>query len=148
MYYNQSAIKIFAAAALCLASAGSAYALPESCNDFQKVAQPRVSLINRINGFQKKKPTAVEACKIMTSLVGVDMKILEWMEANKDWCQVPDEQIASLKQAGAQTSAFKTKACAAAVTQAKQIEQMKKAQAQGGSGAAPGSAVRLPQGAL
>ena len=147
MNYNQLAIKLFAASFLCLTMAGSAYALPESCSDFQKVALPRVQLINRINGFQKKKPTAVEACKIMTALVGVDKKILEWMEANKDWCQVPDEQIASLKQAGEQTSAFKTKACTAAVTQAKQIEQMKKAQAQGG-GSAPGSAVHLPQGAL
>ena len=123
-------------------------AMPESCNDFQKVVAPRVALIEKLNGFKKRKPTAAEACKIMNNLSAADKKIIEWMETNKDWCQVPDEQITQLKQASEQSNGFKGKACSAAAAQAKQIEQLKRAQAQGGGQPLPGAGVKLPQGAL
>ena len=129
-------------------AAPAAFAMPESCNEFQKVVAPRLAMIEKLNGFKKRKPTAIEACKTMVGLSQADKKILDWMIANKDWCQVPEEQITQLKQAGEQSSAFKTKACAAAANQAKQIEQLKRAQAQGGGQPLPGAGVKLPQGAL
>ena len=127
---------------------GPAFAIPESCADFSKLVAPRIAFIEKLNSFKSKKPTAIEACKVMTGLVQADKKIMDWMLANKDWCQVPDDQIAQLKQSSDQSSGFKNKACAAAVTQAKQLEQLKRAQAQGGGSAPAGSGVRLPQGAL
>lgn len=127
----------------------SASAMPESCNEFPKIVAPRLALIEKLNNFKKKKPTAIEACKTMTSLIAADKKIMDWMVANKDWCQVPDEQLTQLKQASEQSNEFRGKACAAAANQAKQIEQLKRAQAQGGGGQPlPGAGVKLPQGAL
>lgn len=128
--------------------AGSASALPESCAEFQKLIAPRQAAIETINRFKQHKPTASEACKAMTALTAADKKIMDWMTANKDWCQIPEQQIAQLHQANDQSTAFKTKACTAAVTQAKQLEQLKRAQAEGAAPAPPGAGIRLPQGAL
>ncbi len=129
----------------------SAQALPDSCNDFQKLVAPRMALISQINGFKKKKPTAGQACSILTRLMGADRKILDWMSTNKDWCQIPEDQITGLKQASGQSASFKNQACNAASQQAKQLGQMRRQQQQqqgGGGQASPGAGVRLPQGAL
>ncbi len=129
----------------------SASALPDSCNDFQKLVNPRMALISQINGFKKKKPTAGQACTILTRLTVADKKILDWMNTNKDWCQIPDDQIAGLKQASGQSASFKNQACNAASQQAKQLSQMRRQQQQqqgGGRQTTPGAGVRLPQGAL
>jgi hypothetical protein len=142
---------------LCLALflPSAAFALPDSCNDFQKVATPRMALISQINGFKKRKPTAAQACSILTRLVNSEAKILNWMNANKDWCQIPDDQIVGLKQASGQSASFKAQACNAAAQQSKQIAQMRRQQQMqqrqqqsGGGGQAPGAGVKLPQGAL
>ena len=147
-YRKLSGLMALGGAFLLVGSTGAS-AVPESCGEFTKLITPRIALIQKLNNFKNKKPTAAEACNVMTGLVQVDKKIMDWMVANKDWCQVPDEQLAQLKQSADQSSGFKSKACAAAVTQAKQIEQLKRAQAQGaGSAPPPGSGVRLPQGAL
>ncbi len=128
----------------------NAFALPDSCNDFQKLVGPRMALIAQINGFKKKKPSAGQACSILTRLTGADRKILDWMNANKDWCQIPEDQIAGLKQASGQSASFRAQACNAASQQAKQLSQMRRQQQQQGGGgqAAPGAGVKLPQGAL
>lgn len=150
MRFQNTGIRLATGATALLMASSASYAVPESCAEFPKIVAPRIALIEKLNGFKAHKPTAAEACRVMTSLTQADKRILDWMIANKDWCQVPDEQIAQLKQSSEQSNGFKGKACAAAANQAKQIEQLKRAQAQGGGGpsAPPGSGIRLPQGAL
>ena len=52
--------------------------------------------------------------------------MLAYMVKNKDWCQIPDDAIASFKASHAKSVAFGGKAC----TVAAQIEKMKKQAAQ------------------
>ena len=139
---------LLAALFMVLVGTTPAMAVPESCAEFVKIAAPRLALIEKLNNFKTKRPSAMEACKVMTSLNAADKKIMDWMLANKEWCQVPEDQIESLKVSGEQSQGFRNKACAAAVTQAKQIEQQKRAQAQGGGQSLPGAGIKLPQGAL
>jgi hypothetical protein len=126
-----------------------------SCQgDFQKVMGPRQALIERINGFQKKRPTADQACSILGQLVGADKRVLSWMTENKDWCQIPDELVEQLKTTSGQATKSRSQACSAASQQRAQIAKARAAQARaaqqqnGGGPAAVGSGVRLPQGAL
>jgi hypothetical protein len=128
-----------------------AAAQSESCrNDFQKVMGPRMALIERINGFQKRRPTATQACQTLRSLRAADVRLIKWLEENKDWCQLPEEILTQAKAGTANTVRAQNQACGAAAQQARQQRQIREQQAGGGAPRAPavGSGVRLPQGAL
>jgi hypothetical protein len=132
---------------------GAAQAQASNCQaDFQKVMAPREALMQRINGFRTKRPTAGQACSTLGQLVTADSRVLQWMTENKDWCQIPDSLVEQLQGASGQVSRSRGQACAAAKNQASQIARARAAQAraqQGGGGPPPvGSSVRLPQGAL
>jgi hypothetical protein len=120
--------------------------------DFQKVMAPREALMQRINGFRNKRPTAGQACSTLGQLVTADGNVLKWMTENKDWCQIPDALVEQLQTASGQVSKSRGQACTAAKNQVTQQARARAAQAraqQGGGGAPPvGSGVRLPQGAL
>ncbi len=152
----QTAGRISAAAAVLLASvvvtSGQANAQASNCQtDFQKVMAPREALMQRINGFRTKRPTAGQACSTLGQLVTADGNVLKWMTENKDWCQIPDSLVEQLQTAGGQVSKSRAQACSAAKNQVTQQARARAAQAraQQGGGAPPvGSSVRLPQGAL
>jgi hypothetical protein len=134
-------------------ASGDASAQASNCQtDFQKVMAPREALMQRINGFRTKRPTAGQACTTLGQLVAADSRVLKWMTENKDWCQIPDSLVEQLQGASGQVSRSRGQACAAAKNQASQIARARAAQAraqQGGGGPPPvGSSVRLPQGAL
>lgn len=118
--------------------------------DFQKVMGPRQALIERINGFRNKKPTASQACSTLGQLVSADGKLVKWMTDNKDWCQIPDQLIEQVQGSTAQASRSRSQACGAAKNQQAQIARARSNQARAQQGGAPavGSGVRLPQGAL
>lgn len=125
-----------------LLSAVPAMAMPASCQqDFAKYSGDREAAIQRINTFNKKRPSAFQACAAFGNLTGIEARMLKWMNENKEWCQFPEQVINQLKEATAQTSRVRGQVCTAA-----------KREAQGGGAARgappPGSGVRLPQGAL
>ena len=127
-----------------LGAGAPAYAMPESCQkDLNKYAETRMGAINRINAFKGKRPTPTQACSAFGALVDSESKMIKWMEANKEWCQIPDALLADLKKNSAQGVKVRGQACSAAKKEA----QMRAQQGQGGGGA-PRPAVRLPQGAL
>lgn len=123
----------------------AAQAMTPSCQaDFQKFIGQREAAIQRINGFNKKRPTAQAACAAFNNLSGSEGRLIKWMTDNKEWCQVPDQMLEQLKQANGQTQKVRGQACTAAKREAQ-------GQAAGGAprGAPPpGAGVRLPQGAL
>ena len=153
-----AALIISAAALLpaALLSASQVQAQASGCQeDFQKNMAPRQALINRINGFRAKRPTAGQACSTLGQLVAADSRMITWMNANKDWCQIPDQLVEQLKESSGQAVRSRTQACTAAKSQQGQIARARAAQQraadQGGGGGAPaavGSGVKLPQGAL
>jgi hypothetical protein len=139
-------IGIGAVVAATLAPLGEAKAQAASCQtDFQKVMEPRQALINRINGYRAKRPTAAQACSTLTELVAADRKVIDWMTENKDWCQIPDQVVEQLQGASTQASASRKSTCNAAKNQEAQGARAKAQQA----GPPPvGSGIRLPSGAL
>jgi hypothetical protein len=127
-----------------LAVTTGAEAMTASCQaEFEKFNTERQTEVDRINAFNKKRPTARQACAVFNNLTGVESRMIKWMDANKDWCQIPETLIEQLKGAAGQTTKVRGQVCTAA-----------RREGQGGGAAAPrgapppGSGVRLPQGAL
>lgn len=132
------------AAGLLLFSAERAAAMTASCQqELDDLGQVRLEVIKRINGFSKKRPTAKQACSAFGELVSAEAKMLKWMQDNQEWCQLPEQLLASFKQGSQQAVKARGQACTAA---------KREAAGGGGGGAprgpAPGGGVRLPQGAL
>ncbi len=122
--------------------ASKAFAAPASCQaEFQKLTAERQAAIERINGFNKRRPTAQVACGAFNNLSGIEARFIKWMTENKDWCQIPDEFIGQLKGANGSTNKARGQVCTAA-----------RQQQEGGGGPRgappPGAGVRLPSGAL
>lgn len=135
------AVTVFA----CAAVSASAQSMPASCQvEFQKQQAQREAAVQRINSFNKRRPTAQQACGAFNNLGGIENRMLKWMTENKEWCQLPDEIVKQMEQARAQTRKISGQVCTAA-----------RREAQGGGAASganrappPGAGVRLPQGAL
>jgi hypothetical protein len=143
---------ILAGAGLFIASIGAGPAQAQSScqTDFQKLLEPRMALVQRINGFAQRRPTAQVACSTLSQLVAQDGKLNKWIEENKDWCQIPDNVVEQFKTGAGQASRARGQACGAARQQASAVARARAQQraAQGGGPAPVGSGVRLPQGAL
>lgn len=121
-----------------------AMAMPASCQaDFQKYTNDRQAAVDRINAFNKKRPTAQAACGAFGNLTGAEARLIKWMTENKEWCQIPEAFFDQIKQAADQTTKVRGQVCTAA-----------KREAEGAAGGGPrgapppGAGVRLPQGAL
>ncbi len=117
-------------------------ALTAACQaDLDQHAQVRLKIIERINGFSKRRPTAQLACTTFGQLVESERKMLDWMEANREWCQLPETLIEDFKNATSQSGKARAQTCEAAKREAS------------GQGSAPrqnvpGGGVSLPKGAL
>jgi hypothetical protein len=125
--------------------ASPARALTASCQaDLDKFGLVRLEVINKINAFQKKRPTAQQACGVFGQLVKAEADMLKWMEDNQQWCQLPEPFIEDFRKNTQQGVKTRGQICTAAKKEAQ-------ARAQGGAsprGPAPGSGVQLPKGAL
>jgi hypothetical protein len=123
--------------------------MPETCQkEFVPLMQKRQTIINRIEGYKKRKPTAAQACGTFKELSGHNKKISEWMTAQQAWCQIPDEMLKQVNDAQGQIDQTRGNVCGAAAKQAQQLKQMQRMQRQQAAQPAPGAGVRLPQGAL
>jgi hypothetical protein len=127
-----------------LAAAAGAPAWAQSCgDDMTSMSQQRQHAMEAINamvqGAKGKQIDPNVFCARSQPLNAIETKMLAYMAKNKDWCQIPDEVVAQLKDAHAKTISFSGRACKAAADQ-------KKAQAQGAAGAP--QAQPLPAGPL
>ena len=142
----------FAVAGVALALALPAHAQSAACMDVQKILMERKGLVDRISaaGAKGKKMDAQEACGLFTKLVANGSGAVKWLDANKEWCQVPDEFANGLKADHGKAVSIRGKACAAATQQA---AMQKRAKDGGeGSGLLGGGGLtgsyKIPQGAL
>ncbi|MGO4704750.1 hypothetical protein AB4072_03095 [Microvirga sp. 2MCAF38] len=145
--------------AAAFAAAGAFVAAPalaqsNSCGDAQKFLGERQGLIQQINklgGGKKKQIDARDACAIFTKLVANGNTGVKWLEANKDWCQVPDQFAENFKRDHGQAVEMRGKACQAAAKMAEMEKQAKAGQQRGpgllGGGGLTGE-YKMPQGAL
>ena len=125
----------------------AATAFAGDCNaDIAGLSQKRQAYIEQLNALSKKskgKLDPVASCPALRGLVSTEGNLLKYLEANKNWCNVPDDVVASLKTADVKSQQFATQACNFAA-------QAKKAQEQQASSNAAivAAAPKLPAGPL
>lgn len=127
------------------------------CTDIQKTLLERKELVSTANASagSKKKISAPAACSLFTKLVANGSAGLKWIEANREWCSIPDSFADGFKADHGRVMQLRTKICGAAAQQAV-MERKARQQAQNGGGASSGllggpgltGATRMPSGAL
>ena len=141
------------AAAMLLPGIVPTQAQSSPCQQVGVQLQERKSLIDAVQklGGKDKKMEPKAACAAFGKLVANGTTMLKWTDANKDWCQVPDQFIEGIKTDHEKVTKIKGQACTVA---AKVIEMEKKAASgQGGAGGLLGGgglegSFKMPQGAL
>lgn len=147
------ALSLLSIAALCgtLFASGPAFAQASGCEESQRLLGERQDLMKRVNGLGKKiDPNA--ACSVFTKLAANGAATIKWLDANKDWCSVPDNFVTGFKADHQKVSSFRGKACQAASQQASMQQKQKEAAQGGGGGLLGGPGLtgeyKLPKGAL
>ncbi len=143
-----------ALAALALALAGTpVLAQATGCGELQTHLGQRQSIAQKLQAGGKKQLDAKVACAGFNQLVQNGVTLLKWTDTNKEWCQIPDAFIESIRTDHGKAQAIRAKACGVA---AKQVEIERQAKSGGGApgtggllggGGLSGSS-SLPQGAL
>jgi hypothetical protein len=88
------------------------------------------------------KIDAAVACPKLRVMASIDAEWIAYLTKNKNWCNVPDEALASMEERKKHDTAYTGQACNVAA-------QMKKMQEQQAAGAAQAQPqVRLPAGPL
>lgn len=139
---------------------GATPALAQSaaCQEGGKMLNQRQALVTQLAalGGKKKQVDPRAACGLFGKLVSNGTAVLKWLEANKDWCSIPDTFVQGIKGDHAKAGELRGQACNAAAKMATMEKQAREAQqAQGGGPAAgplggPGltGSYKIPQGAL
>lgn len=128
---------------------GQALAQAQECVELGKVFNKRQTVIEQINGFQKKQVTPDIACSAFTRLGQLTADTIKVIEKDGAWCHVPAEILPSLQAQTAQIAEARKNSCGAA-------EQHRKAQSDaakthnplGGSDSVIGGQIKMPKGAL
>lgn len=127
----------------------------DPCAKLGATMQARVKLIEQIQGFKDKKPTAQEACSVFTKLSSANKAAVEGLERDGAWCRAPETFAASLKEQQGQIDEGRANACKVAAEQKKMQQQQGAATGRGpqtgplgGTGDVLGGPQKLPQGAL
>jgi hypothetical protein len=117
-----------------------AYASQDCAADLQALSARREAALKSINELvasahgKKLDPDAF--CSHSRPLNSAEEAMLAYMQKNKDWCQIPDEAIAQLKDTHLKSVAFGGKACTVAAQirtmKAKAAQQAQQAQQAGG----------------
>lgn len=154
------AFRTFALAAAALAgctllnAAAHAQAAAE-CGAIQKTLEERKALVAKANAASnaKKKMTPQEACALFGKMQSNGLQGIKWIEANKEWCQIPDSFADGFKADHQKVVGIKGKICGVAAQAAKMEAQAKAQAANGGGGGLLGGpgltgSFKLPQGAL
>lgn len=146
------------ASVLFLAGAGSnaAFAQASECTKLAGMMQERQGLVARMNAASKgKKLTPQLACSTLGQIVSNGSRVMSFMDANKDWCQIPDAFVDNMKADNARAGQIRNQACRSASQQVTNERKARAAQQQqagqnsfGGADSITGGAWRVPQGAL
>jgi hypothetical protein len=141
--------------------AGAAFgALPaqaqqNTCQQAQTLLGERQTLVQQLTKTQTKdkKIDPRGACPILTKMVTNGESTLQWIETNKDWCQIPDQFAQGLQADHDKVKSLRGQACQAAAKIAQMEKQAKQAQQNGaGGGLLGGNSLtgeyKIPRGAL
>jgi hypothetical protein len=126
-----------------------AFAQSASCSEIQTFLVQRKTIAGSLTVKKGQQMDAGFACAGFGKLVANGNALIKWVDANKDWCQIPDNFVTGIKEDHGRATTIRAKACGVAAKQA----QMEKKAKEGGSGGLLGGGglegpTRLPQGAL
>ena len=130
-----------------LAMTGLAQAQSNECNALGEKFQKRQATIDQIQSFNKKPPSADQACASFTRLVTQTNELMKSIEDNGAWCHVPQEILPGLQSQLPQITEGRKNSCAAADQQRK-AKSAPAASPFGGGDSVIGGAVKMPKGAL
>ena len=127
----------------------AAYSADDPCQVLGKILNDCMQLIQQVQAYKQKKPTADEACAAFTRLSKFNVSAVSAIERDGAWCRAPEDLAGSLKTQQTEINKARQISCKAA-------EDMKKAQKNGGGSPKPfggtddilGGQTKLPQGAL
>ena len=134
-----------------LAAVLPARAQSSACQELGAHLNDRRSLVQGIQAMtaNNKKMEPKAACAAFGKLATNGTTTLKWAEANKDWCQVPDQLITGIKADHEKVLKIRGQACGAAAKRAEMEKKGRDGQGGGllGGGGLEGS-YKIPQGAL
>lgn len=99
----------------------SAHAADDPCQMLGKALSGRAQIIQEVQSFREKKPTADQACATFTKLSKINVTAVAAVERDGAWCRAPEDLAANLKSQQAEIDKGKQNACKVAA-------DMKKAQ--------------------
>ena len=147
-------------AGLVLLGSGSALAQSAACQKGGEMLNERQKLVAQLTALGNNKKKQVDprtACGLFGKLVSNGNTVIKWLDANKEWCSIPDGFVQNIKADNAKAAEFRGQACGAAAKMAEMEKQarIQAQQAQGG-GPLPGplggpgltGEYKIPQGAL
>jgi hypothetical protein len=138
----------------------AALAQSNTCEQLRPLMQQRETLLRRANSLGRRNVDPAVACRIFSDLAANGSRTIAFVNANKDWCQIPDEFASGLQNSQGQINRVRGQACNAAQQRTRLLAQARRqqqqAQQQGGAGQSTfggvdgfsGGAWRVPQGAL
>jgi hypothetical protein len=133
-----------AALATAVCATGASAQGTDCQGDIGKLQQKRetyIAALNRITKAGKGKLDPIAACPQLRSLSAIEGQILDYMQKNQNWCDIPDTVIENVKEGRQKTAGFAGQAC-------KFAEQARRAQQQAAQGGGAPQAPRLPTGPL
>jgi hypothetical protein len=138
-----------------LLAAGPALAQSSSCQEAQKFMGERKSLTDQLQkaAGKDKKLDPRTACSVFGKLQANGETGIKWLEANGDWCQVPEQFATNFKQEHDKVKQLRGQACKVAAEfsamekKAKQAQQQQKSGNPFAGGGLTGE-YKIPQGAL
>ena len=125
-----------------------AKAQSSECEALGKKLNAYGALMQRAQGFQKKKPSPDEACSVFTGLFNAGKDVIPTLEQNAAWCHLPDNVVTGIKGQQDQISKVRSNACGVAAQMKKQQQQQQQGPGLLGGGDVLGGPMRVPQGAL
>ena len=146
-FSRMAVLATVAAGSLAAVMLPAASAFAGDCNsDIAGLSQKRQAFIDQLNALSAKskgKLDPVASCPTLRGLVSTEGNLLKYLEANKNWCNVPDEIVSNLKTADVKSQLFATQACNFAAQAKKAKEQQASSNA-----AIAAEAPKLPAGPL
>ena len=153
-FASRSVIVAMGAGSLLVAAVPEAVAQQSaSCQSIQPMLTQRKEISGRLSSGAKGKLDARVACSGFNQLVSNGQTLIKWVDANKDWCQIPETFVGGIKADHEKAISIRARACKFA---AQQTEMEKRAKEGGGGGGAGGllgggglaGQQAMPQGAL
>jgi hypothetical protein len=109
-------------------------AASSECQQGIGLYKQRIGLIQRIQALPKKSADPFMACTLFSNLGAANAHVLAWAKANKEWCQIEDNQITGLENEARQVAGIRAKACGVAAQYKKLKSQAEAAARSGGGG--------------